>query len=108
MAVSAVQQLDLALRERELGMELVLERRSEYREKVEHAIAWLAEDGQEFDSDTVRTMVGDPPRGVSSNTVGALFNAASKAGLIRAVGFTRSVRIIGHGNRTFLWKGARS
>ena len=45
------------------------------------------------------------PRGVSTNVVGALFNAASKTGQIRMVGFTRSGRIVGHGNRLVSWIG---
>lgn len=100
-------QLDLALRERELGMELILERRSEYREKVEAAMRWLAEDGQEFNSDDVRAMVGDPPRGVHVNLVGALFVAAATSGLIKPVGFTHSTRLIGHGNWVRSWVGVR-
>lgn len=102
-------QLDLlaAMRERDLGVELVLERRSEYRTAVENAIAWLAEDGQEFSSDTVRAMAGDPPRGVSTNLVGALFIAASKARVIRPVGWTTSARVVGHANAVRLWVGNR-
>ena len=88
-------------------MELVLERRSEYREKVEAAIRWLAEDGQEFNSDDVRAMAGDPPRGVHVNLVGALFVAAATSGLIKPVGFTHSTRLIGHGNWVRSWVGVR-
>lgn len=103
-----VQQMDLleAMRQRDIGMELAL-RQSDYRQKIESAIRWFAEDGQEFNSDDVRTLIGDPPRGVSSNTTGALFNAASKAGLIRMVGYGTSARVIGHGNLTRRWVGAR-
>jgi len=103
--VSAVQQLELAMRERDLGIELVLERRSDYRNRVEAAIEFFAQDGQEFDSDMVRALVGDPPRGVSTNLVGALFIAASRRKLIRATGFTHSTRIVGHGNWVRSWVG---
>ena len=97
-----------SMRQRDLGMELVLERQSDYRSQVEAAIRWFAEDGQEFSADDVRTLVGDPPRGVSSNLTGALFNAASKAGLIRMVGYGTSARVIGHGNLTRRWVGRRN
>jgi hypothetical protein len=96
-----------AMRQRDLGIELVLERRSAYRSKVEDAIASLAASGREFGSDDVRTIAGDPPRGVSTNLTGALFIAASKAGLIRPVGFGYSARVVGHHNLTRRWVGVR-
>jgi hypothetical protein len=112
LAATAViaQQMDLleSMRQRDLGMELVLERYSDYRSKVRAAILWFAVDGQEFGADDVRVMVGDPPRGVSTNLVGALFNAASKAGVIRIVGYGTSARVVGHGNLTRRWVGVRS
>jgi hypothetical protein len=96
------------MHQRDLGFELVLERRGDYRAKVEAAIQYLAQDGEEFTSDTVRLMVGDPPRGVSTNLVGALFNTAARAKVIRAVGWTHSARVIGHANTVRSWIGVRS
>jgi hypothetical protein len=103
--MSAVQQLELAMRERDLGVELVLERKSEYRSKVEAAIQYLAQDGEEFTADDVRLLCGDAPKGVSSNVAGACFIAASKAGFIRPVGFGYSARIVGHKNVFRRWVG---
>jgi hypothetical protein len=94
-----------SMRQRNIGMELVLERQSDYRQKIEAAIRWFAEDGQEFTADDVRALIGDPPRGVSSNLTGALFNAASKAGVIRMVGYGISARVQGHGNLQRRWVG---
>ncbi len=102
-----VHQMDLleSMRQRDIGIELVLERRSAYRGDVEAAIRWFARDGKEFSADDVRTLVGDPPRGVSTNLVGALFMGASRAGLIKAVGYTTSGRVIGHANTVRSWVG---
>lgn len=103
------EQLDLmeAMRQRDHGVERVLEQKSEYRFKIEVAIASLAETGLEFGSDDVRRLAGDPPRGVSTNVTGALFIAASKTGLIRPIGFGYSARVIGHHNLTRRWIGVR-
>lgn len=107
MAVSA--QLDLleAMQQRDLGAERVLERQSDYRRSVETAIQDLAAGGQEFTADDLRLLCGDPPRGVSTNLTGALVLAASKAGLIRPVGFGYSARIVGHKNVLRKWVGTR-
>ena len=104
-----MRQMDLleALHQRDLGMESVLERQSAYRHDIEGAIRLYASAGGEFTADDVRTWAGDPPRGVSSNLVGALFNAASKAGLIRMVGYSTSARVIGHGNLQRRWIGVK-
>ena len=100
-------QLTLAMQARELGLELVLDRRSEYRSRLEKAIKWFAEDGIEFTADDVRAMCGDPPKGVSTNVTGALFAAAAKAGLIHMTGYGISSRVQGHGNLTRRWVGVR-
>lgn len=102
-----IDQMDLieAIKQRELGMERVLDVKSEYRQAVESAIKILAIAGHKFCSDDVRELVGDPPRGVSTNLTGALFSAAAKAGTIHRVGYGISKRIVGHGNLTRLWIG---
>lgn len=100
-------QMDLveAIRQRELGMERVLDPKSQYRTAVEAAIKILAMAGQEFSSDDVRELAGDPPHDVSTNTTGALFSAAAKAGLIQHVGYRISARVKGHGNLVRVWIG---
>lgn len=100
-------QLTFALKAREIGFEIVTERKSEYRSKVEAAIQYLAQDSEEFTSDTVRALAGDPPKGVSTNLVGALFAGAAKAGVIRMAGYGISPRVQGHGNLTRRWIGVR-
>lgn len=102
-------QMDLveAIHQRELGMERALDTKSEYRTSVEAAIKILAIAGREFSSDDVRELVGDPPHNVSTNTTGALFSAAAKAGIIRKVGYDISKRVVGHGNLVRLWIGCR-
>ncbi len=100
-------QMDLveAIHQRELGMERALDPKGEYRSAVEAAIKILAMAGDEFSSDDVRDIVGDPPRGVSTNLTGALFNVAAKAGLIQHVGYMISARVKGHGNLVRTWRG---
>ena len=104
-----MRQMDLleAIRQRDLGMERVLEPQSLYRAHVQAIIRRFAAKGEEFTADDVRTIVGDPPHGVSANLVGALFHAASRAGLIRMVGYSTSARVIGHGNLQRRWIGVR-
>lgn len=103
-------QLDLlsARVARDEGMERVLEHRSAYRWRLENAIHELARTGTPFTSDHLRAMVGDPPREVSTNLTGAVVNAAAKAGVIRAVGFTYSARVKGHKNVVRSWVGVRA
>lgn len=98
--------IEEALEERELGMGLaILRGQVEYRERIKAAIAALAEDGDPFSSDDIRREAGDTPAGASPNLIGALVNGALKRGEIEFVGFTRSARVIGHGNRVGLYRG---
>ena len=76
-----------------------------YRNKLWATIEALAAGGETFCADDARLMAGDPPAACSPNLVGALFNHAAKAGLIRTVGFTRSARVKGHGNVLRWWRG---
>jgi hypothetical protein len=101
-------QLDLveAINQRALGIERALEPDSLYRKSLEAAIDYLAWTGEEFDSDSIRNMCGDPPRGVSTNLVGAIVNAAARSGRIRCVGYGISARVKGHGNLVRKWRHA--
>lgn len=76
-----------------------------YRARLIDAIEQLAATGQPFCADQVRAVAGDPPADCSPNVAGAVINHAAKAGLIRFVGYTRSARVVGHGNLVRLWAG---
>lgn len=76
-----------------------------YRAKLIGAIEQLAGSGGPFTSDDVRRVAGDPPVDCSPNVAGAVINHAARAGLIRMVGWTKSARVIGHGNDVRLWQG---
>jgi hypothetical protein len=94
-------QMDLfeAMQRRSAGQDLVIAHSdTEYRERLTDAIRVLAAGGGTWCSDDVRAMAGDPPPGTSPNLVGALINHALRSGLIHTVGWTRSARVIGHGN----------
>ncbi len=104
----SVKQMDLleAIRQRDKGIIQVLENSDDtYRNKLWATIEALAAGGETFCADDARLMAGDPPAAYSPNLVGALFNHAAKAGLIRTVGFTRSARVKGHQNLVRLWRG---
>ena len=92
---------------RDQGLERVLERKSSYRWRLENAIDELARTGTPFTADHIRNLAGDPPADISTNLVGAVVNAAAKAGTIRAVGFTYSARVKGHKNVVRSWVGNR-
>lgn len=107
---AAVQQLDIfeALRARDAGIAQAYRNADEgYSNRLFRAIEVLAASGANFTSDDARALAGDPPSTTSPNVAGAIFNAAAKAGLIEAVGFARSVRVVGHNNRVLLWKGCQ-
>ncbi len=78
---------------------------ADYRAKLISAIEQLAATGGVFTADQVRAIAGDPPTDTSPNVAGAVINHAAKAGLIEMAGFTKSARIIGHGNTVRLWRG---
>jgi hypothetical protein len=106
--MSAVQQLDIleAIARREAGQDLVIEHAdTNYQERLTAAIKVLAAGGETFCSDDIRAMAGETPAGCSPNLVGALVNHALRSGLIHTLGFTRSGRVVGHGNRVNLLQG---
>jgi hypothetical protein len=108
--MSVVQQLDLidAIRRREAGIDEVLAHAdTEYRERLTAAIRVLAACGEPFCSDDIRLEAGDPPVGSSPNLVGALVNHALRAGLIHTIRWTRSARVVGHGNLVGLYVGTQ-
>jgi hypothetical protein len=114
MSAQAIEQLDLlaeataqAIAARNVGMATTFENdlNAEYRDRLLGAIEILAIRGETFCSDDARALAGDPPHWVHPNIAGSVFNAASRAGIIRAVGMGYSRRVIGHHNRVLLWVG---
>lgn len=67
-------------------------------------ILFLGKTGQEFTSETVRAVVGDPPG--SGNVFGALFSKAARGGSIRSVGWTKATRPGLHATDLRVWVGA--
>lgn len=108
MSAVAAGQMDIfeAIRQREVSLERVTEAADRsYRRDLEEAIVQLADGGQPFCSDDIRALAGDPPAGCSPNIAGAAIMAALKQSQVQQVGFTRSARVIGHGNRVGLYVG---
>lgn len=107
--MSTAQQLDLidALNRREAAMRWVEQNAdATYRDRLIAAIEQLAATGRNFCADEVRYLAGEPPEGQHYNVIGAVINHAARRGVIEFVGFTRSMRVIGHGNRIGLYRGA--
>jgi hypothetical protein len=103
---AVVEQLDIfeAMRRRTAGQDLVIARAdTDYRERLTAAIKVLAASAEAFCSDNIRSVAGNPP--CNPNLIGAVVQGAMKHGLIKQVGWTRSSRIIGHGNRVGLYVG---
>lgn|GEM_PF-4133388 len=68
----------------------------------------LAESGTSFTADDITDVCGLPPVTGSPNAVGGLFIVASRAGLIEAVGVSRSRRPSRHAGLQRCWKGTTS
>lgn len=66
----------------------------------------LAATGRPFTADDLWEAVGSPMASASSNSVGALFSAACKAGRIIPIGFTQTRRASGHARVIRQWRGA--
>ena len=82
------------------------ERVQEWKAKAE---AWLAAKyaGDIFSADDLVEAIGLPDEGVArNNVVGAWMAAKSRHGTITFRSFTRSRRVIGHGNLQRVWKVA--
>jgi hypothetical protein len=75
-----------------------------WKAAAETAIVELARSGREFTAEDVRRRVG--VLASSPQALGALFSAAAKAGIIRAVGFTVATRPERHGGVLRTWVGA--
>lgn len=89
---------------RDEGMELVKSHTPlSYRDQFERVLKALAASGDEFTSEDVTAVVGQPPN--HPNTVGALFNAAARRGLITKRGYRKSVRPRSHCHCIAVWAG---
>lgn len=71
------------------------------------AIEELARTGSRFTANDLTGMVGMPPKG-KMNAVGAMFAAASKAGLIRRVGQQPGSRLSQRGREIRVWVGKQA
>lgn len=77
-----------------------------WRQDAEAALSDLAASGRVFTAEDLRRVAGDAP-GPSQNSFGALFAAASRAGMIEAVGITTASRDVAAGHVLRQWRGAR-
>jgi hypothetical protein len=75
---------------RDQGIATALENTPElYRSKAADMIRALAQAGQPFTSEDVRSRIGDPPH---CGTMGAVITSALRMGLIRSIGFVKTKR----------------
>lgn len=87
------------------GQAQAYEAASDWKVKWEDAIRALAAlPGQEFTSENIRQIAGDPAD--HSNAAGAIFSKLSREGVIRSVGFVESERPSLHGHVLRVWRGA--
>lgn len=84
------------------GQALVAQAEPDYAESVRAWVAALPV-GQRFISDDVRQALGDPER---PNVMGAAIGGCVRQRLIRRVGWSRSARVVGHGNPVVEWERA--
>jgi hypothetical protein len=91
--------------DRDAGMTAALGRAKSWVDAARVVIAWRARKGDPFTSEDVTAVVGQPPEGCSPNAVGAVMNAAAKAGQIRRVGDAQARRRNQHATRIGLWVG---
>lgn len=66
----------------------------------------LANAGDPFTAEDIREIVSDPPG--HPNAMGALFQAASRQGLIRFVGYRKATRQSLHAHPIGVWVGAKA
>ena len=81
-----------------------------YGEYVTEAIGYLANTGEQFDAERVRTLVKvthpEAPEPHSPNVLPARMRAAASRGVIRPVGFTQARRPSRHASVMRVWQGA--
>jgi hypothetical protein len=96
---------DEGKRRRDDGMAVALHNTDvRWKAAADQAIRDLAEAGVEFTAEDVRARVGvlaAPPQ-----ALGAVFNAARRAGTIVPVGYATATRAERHGGLLRVWKGA--
>lgn len=97
------EQMTLGEHLRDVGMASTLEAAGpEWAELAFAGIRSLANVGEPFTSETLRDLIGDPPR---PNAVGAIFARAAKAGLIVKVGRRPAKRPSLHASELTEWRG---
>lgn len=74
-----------------------------WKERATEAVELLAATGQEFTSDHVRDLAGEPSR---PNAIGGILNGAKRNGIITVVGFAQATRASRHASVMRVWRGA--
>ena len=93
---------------KEIGMQLALDAQPDWAEQAFEVIRQLAKRGTEFTSEDVLALTGLPSGDVGmnkNNASGAVMNKASRAGIIRKVGYAPSKRKASHGSIHAVWVG---
>lgn len=76
--------------------------RTAHRERIDRTIRRFAGAGIPFSANDVRPVLADIPGPI----IGARFNAAARAGVIRHVGYVQSTKSNTHAHEIKLWRGA--
>jgi hypothetical protein len=106
-ARKAVDGVLAGLRGRDRGIAAVWQGTDEeWKEFASAAIQLLAGAGEPFTAEEVRELCNDPPG--HPNAMGALFQAASRRGLIRFVGYRKATRESLHAHPIGVWIGTRA
>jgi hypothetical protein len=74
----------------------------DWPKKADRWIEFMAQTGQEFTAEDLRSACGDPSRPAQ---VGARLLAAARRGLIERVGFAQASRSERHGGWVGVWRG---
>ena len=74
-----------------------------YKDSFTNVLERFANSGEEFTSEDITAVVGQPPN--HPNTVGAMMQRAAKKGIIRKCGYCQSVRPKSHAAVIARWVG---
>lgn len=106
MSDQTQEEIDLwATRARDTGAEAAIgSYADEWRRRADRVLAELASSGRTFTAEDIRHRAGDPS---SPGALGALLLGASRAGMIRLEGITRSTRLQRHAGLVRVWVGSQ-
>lgn len=94
--------LDAKIRKRFVLGQVNRNAKPAHRQRIDAAIRHAVETGHEFSANDIRTTLQDIP----GPLIGARFNAAARAGVIRHVGYVPSSKGNTHGHDIKLWRAA--